>query len=63
MRALASLDTDAPPVVRRVGKAVGGTDLAARTVLDAVALAYTASWEPTATLVTLPTRPGSRRGR
>lgn len=42
MRALATFDTDAPPVVQRVAEAVGGTDTTVDRVLDAVALAYTA---------------------
>jgi predicted RNase H-like nuclease len=42
MRALATFDTDAPPVVQQVAEAVGGTDTTVGDVLDAVALAYTA---------------------
>jgi predicted RNase H-like nuclease len=41
MRALATFDTDAPPVVQRVAEAVGGTDTTVEDVLGAVALAYT----------------------
>jgi predicted RNase H-like nuclease len=42
MRALATFDADAPPVVQHAAEAVGGTGVAIDDVLDAVALAYTA---------------------
>jgi predicted RNase H-like nuclease len=42
MRALATFDTDAPPVVQRAAGALGGSDLTVHDLLDAVALAYTA---------------------
>jgi predicted RNase H-like nuclease len=56
MKALATFDTDAPPVVQRVAEAVGGTDVAVESVLDAVALAYTARPGP-GTLRSLPPDP------
>jgi predicted RNase H-like nuclease len=42
MKALATFDADAPPVVQRVAEAVAGTEATVADVLDAVALAYTA---------------------
>jgi len=56
MKALATFDADAPPVVQHVAEAVGGTDTAVEHVLDTVALAYTARPGP-GTLRSLPPDP------
>jgi len=42
MRALADVDRDAPPAVQRAAEATAGSQVGVATVLDAVALAYTA---------------------
>jgi predicted RNase H-like nuclease len=42
LRALADFDRDAPPAVQRAAEATAGTDVDVATVLDAVALGYTA---------------------
>jgi len=42
MRALAAFDHDAPPTVQRAAEATAGHEVGVATVLDAVALAYTA---------------------
>ncbi|WP_225332957.1 DUF429 domain-containing protein [Halomicrobium urmianum] len=42
MRALASIDRDAPPAVQSAAEAAGGSDVAVADVLDAALLAYTA---------------------
>ena len=42
MRALAAFDRDAPPAVQRAAEATAGSRVDVATVLDAVALAYTA---------------------
>ncbi len=42
MRALAAFDRDAPPTVQRAAEATAGYDVSVESVLDAVAMAYTA---------------------
>lgn len=42
MRALAAFDRDAPPTVQRAAEATAGHEVGVESVLDAVALAYTA---------------------
>ena len=56
MRTLASFDTDAPPVVQQVAEATGGEEVTVDDVLDAVALAYTATPGP-GTVRSLPPEP------
>lgn len=56
MRALATFDRDAPPVVQEVAGATTGHEIAVESVLAAVALAYTAAPGP-GTLRTLPADP------
>jgi predicted RNase H-like nuclease len=56
MKALATFDTDAPPVVQRVAEAVAEADVTIADVLDAVVLAYTARPGP-APLRSLPPDP------
>lgn len=56
MRALATFDTEAPPIVQATAEATAGTDVAVDDVLDAVALAYTAAPGP-GSLYSLPSDP------
>ncbi len=56
MRALADFDRDAPPAVQRAAEGVAGSDVCLESVLDAVALAYTARPGP-GELRTLPADP------
>lgn len=56
MRALATFDRDAPPVVQSAAEATAGSSLRVHDVLDAVALAYTAAPGP-GELRTLPADP------
>lgn len=56
MRALVSYDANAPPIVQTVAEETGGVTVAVDDVLDAIALAYTASPGP-GTLRSLPSDP------
>jgi Uncharacterized conserved protein len=62
MRALATLDTDAPPTVQRVAESVSETGLTVGDVLNAVALAYTARPGPGPLRSLPPDPPRDQRG-